>query len=61
MESYIFADVVLANANWKLKFVQKGKYASLYMELIKSKRFDLYTTRNDPRPQMIPKFFHTRP
>ena len=22
---------------------------------------NLYTTRNDPRPQMIPKFFHTRP
>ena len=22
---------------------------------------NLYTTRNDPRPQMIPQFFHTRP
>ena len=22
---------------------------------------ELYATRNDPRPQMIPKFFHTRP
>ena len=21
----------------------------------------LYTTRNNPRPEMIPRFFHTRP
>ena len=24
-------------------------------------KIDLNTTQNDPRPQMIPKFFHTRP